>query len=347
MTDLASTPSAPELVAHTPATVSEPESRWRPSPTLIASRYGLLLVFITVVVAFSIMRPATYPTVANAQTIATTSAVVALLALAATLPLVTGQFDVSLGYQLGLSQSLCAGLIVQQQLPWPAAVVIAIGACVVIGVVNGLLVTRLGLNSFIATLGTGTVIYGLTQMYSGDVTIMGELPLAFTSLGRNLLFGIIPLPLVYVAVIAIVLWLALEYTAWGRACTATGGNPRAALLAGVRTDRMTIQSFALAGALAGVSGVISVMLLGASAPTVGLGELLPAFAGAFLGATAFRPGRFNALGTFVAVYMLAAGISGLQQTGADFYVQQLFNGGALLIAISLAAVAARRVGSVG
>jgi ribose transport system permease protein len=309
----------------------------------VASKYGLLVVLAVILVGFSVARPDTYPTLANAQTIASNNAVIAFLALAAMLPLVTGQFDVSLGYQLGLSQTLCAGLILRQDLPWALAVAIALSACVLTGVVNGLLVTRLGLSSFITTLGTGTVVYGLTQLYSGDETIIGALPTSFTEAARGSLVGI-PLPLVYVAIVGLVLWVAIEYTSWGRACTATGGNPRAAELAGVRTNRVIVQSFAGAGLLAGLSGVTSVMLLGASAPTVGLGELLPAFAGAFLGATAFRPGRFNSIGTIVAVYMLAAGIAGLQQLGADFYVQQLFNGGALLLAISIAAVAARRFG---
>jgi ribose transport system permease protein len=307
----------------------------------VGGRYGLLVVLVAVVAGFSILRPDTYPTVANAQTIVANNVVIAFLALAAMMPLITGQFDVSLGYQLGLSQALTAGLILRAGLPWPLAVVTAVVACMVVGIVNGLLVTRLGLTSFIATLGSGTVVYGLTQLYSRDETIIGDLPVAFTNAGRSLLLGI-PLPLVYVVIAVAVLWFAVEFTSWGRACTATGSNARAAELAGVQTKRLTIQTFALAGLLAGMAGVLSVTLLGASSPTVGLGELLPAFAGAFLGATAFRPGRFNAIGTAVAVYMLAAGIAGLQQMGARPYVQQLFNGGALLIALAIAAIAARR-----
>jgi ribose transport system permease protein len=209
-----------------------------------------------------------------------------------------------------------------------------------VGLINGLLVTKVRLTSFIATLAVGTLVLGFTQLYSKDETISGALPTSFTNLGQNKLLGL-PLPLVFVLVFAAVIWVAFEYTSWGRECHATGGSPRAALLAGVRTDRVTIECFVLAGILAGLAGVLSVMMLGASSPVVGLGELLPAFAGAFLGATAIRPGRFNAVGTVLAVYLLAAGITGLQQLGAAFYVQQLFNGGALLIALSLAALVGR------
>jgi ribose transport system permease protein len=307
----------------------------------LVNRYALVGVFGVVVVLFSILKPDTFPTVDNAQTIASTQAVIALLSLAAVMPLVVGQFDVSLGFQLGLSQTLCAGLVIKNGWPAGEAAVVAVLACCVVGLVNGLAVTKLRLPSFIATLGVGTVVLGLTQLYGNDETISGSLPTSFTNIGRNEVAGL-PLPFVYVLVAALVLWLAFEYTPWGRAGHATGGNPRAALLAGIRTDRVTVQCFVGAGLLAGLSGVLSVMVLGASAPTVGLGELLPAFAAAFLGATAIRPGRFNSFGTILAVYLLAAGITGLQMLGAQFYVQQLFNGGALLIALTLSSLAGNR-----
>lgn len=307
----------------------------------LLNRYGLVLVFGVVIVFFSLMRSETYPTLTNFQTITSTQAVVALLALAAMMPLIVGQFDVSIGFQLGLSQTLTAGLIINDGWSVGLAVLVAVAACCVVGLINGLLVTRLQLPSFIATLGVGTVVLGLTQLYGNDETITGILPTWFTDLGRNNVADI-PLPFIYVVVVAAVLWIAFEFTAWGRECLATGGNPKAALLAGIRTDRLTLQCFVAAGLLSGLAGVLSVMILGASAPTVGLGELLPAFAAAFLGATAIRPGRFNAIGTVLAVYLLAAGITGLQMLGAQFYVQQLFNGGALLIALTLSALAARR-----
>jgi ribose transport system permease protein len=276
-----------------------------------------------------------FATTANAQTIASTQATVALLALAAMLPLVVGQFDISVGYQFGLAQGLCAHLIISEGVPAVLAIVVVLAAGGLVGLVNGVLVAKVKLNSFVATLGVGILVLGLTQWLTKDVTITGALPPLFTDLGRNAVLGI-PLPFVYVLVATAVLWLALEYTPWGRECYATGGNERAALLAGVRTERRTVQVFVSAALLAAVSGCLSVMILGASSPTVGLGSLLPAFAGAFLGATSIRPGRFNAIGTLIAVYLVATGITGLQQDGAQPFVQQVFNGAALLIAVTLA-----------
>jgi ribose transport system permease protein len=298
-------------------------------------KYALIVVFAAIVALFSVLNPAVFATAANAQTIASTQATVALLALAAMLPLVVGQFDISVGYQFGLAQGLCAHLIISEGVPAVLAIVVVLAAGGLVGLVNGVLVAKVKLNSFVATLGVGILVLGLTQWLTKDVTINGPLPALFTDLGRNAIGGI-PLPFVYVLVATAVLWLALEYTPWGRECYATGGNERAALLAGVRTERRTVQVFVSAALLAAVSGCLSVMILGASSPTVGLGSLLPAFAGAFLGATSIRPGRFNAIGTLIAVYLVATGITGLQQEGAQPFVQQVFNGAALLIAVTLA-----------
>ena len=298
-------------------------------------KYALIVVFAAIVLLFSLLNPSIFPTVANAQTIASTQATVALLALAAMLPLVVGQFDISVGYQFGLAQGLCAHLIINEGVPAGIAILVTLAAGLLIGLANGVLVAKVKLNSFVATLGVGILVLGLTQWLTEDVTITGALPALFTDLGRDSVLGV-PLPFVYVLAACAVLWLALEYTPWGRECYATGGNDRAALLAGVRTERRTVQVFVFAALLAALSGCLSVMILGASSPTVGLGALLPAFAGAFLGATSIRPGRFNAIGTLIAVYLVATGITGLQQEGAQPFVQQLFNGAALLIAVTLA-----------
>lgn len=332
----------PAMSASAPPADASGERHGRAADLL--NRYALVLLFVLVAALFSLLKSDTFPTLENAQTIASTQAVVALLALAATLPLIVGQFDVSIGFQLGLSQTLCAGLMIKNG--WSAFPAAGTGvlACLLCGVANGVLVTRLRLNSFIATLGTGTLVLGLTQLYGNDETISGALPSSFTSLGLDNVLEI-PLPFIYVVVVALVLWLAMEYTSWGRECHATGGNPRAALLAGVRTQRVTFQCFLLAGLLSGLAGVLSVTILGAAAPTVGLGALLPAYAAAFLGATAFRPGRFNSAGTVLAIYLLATGVAGLQSLGAKFYVEQLFYGGALLIALVVSALVERRRGT--
>ena len=307
----------------------------------LAGRYSLVLVFVAILVGFTIANPDVFPTRQNAQTIAATNAVICLLALAAMLPLVVGRFDISVGFQLGLAQGLCAGLIVNSGMPAGLAVAIVVAAGALVGAVNGLLVAYLRLDSFIVTLGVGILVLGVNEAYTKDLQITGAMPQLFADLGRDTVAGV-PLPFVYVLVVAAVLWVMLEYTAWGRKAFATGGSERAAALAGVDTRRVTLQCFVATGVICALAGVLSVMMLGGSSPVIGLSSLLPAFAGAFLGATAIRPGRYNAIGTVLAVYLLAAGITGLQQLGVAFYVQEFFNGGALLVAVATSALIARR-----
>lgn len=335
--DAGAPPAAP-----TPTSGPRPTAgRLAESVTRVFAQYGLIVVFVILVAAFSIIEPSTFFTTLNAQTIASGKAVVAVLALAAMVPLVTGQFDLSVGFQLGLSQTLCAGLMLKSGLPASVAVLITLMVGAVFGLFNAFLVVRMRMGAFIATLGTGTLALGFTQWYSNGQSLFGQMPQSFLNLGRNNVAGV-PLPIIYVVVIAAALWVLFEYTAWGRACFAIGGNARAALIAGVRVDRLTTQSFVLAGVLSSFAGVLSVMILGSANPNVGPDFLLPAFAGAFLGATSIRPGRFNAAGTFIAVYLLAAGIAGLQQLGAAFYIENFFNAGALLIAVALSAYAVKR-----
>jgi ribose transport system permease protein len=316
-------------------------SALRHTASRLAGRYSLVLVFAAIVVAFSIAKPDVFPTTQNAQTIASTNAVIALLALAAMLPLVVGKFDISVGYQLGLAQGLCAGLIIKHGMPAGLATVVVLAAGALVGAINGFLVAFLRLDSFISTLGVGILVLGVNEAYTKDLQITGAIPHTFAQLGRSSVAGV-PLAIIYVLAVCALLWTLLEYTAWGRQAFATGGSERAALLAGVNTRRVTMGTFVLTGLLSAFAGVLSVMMLGGSSPVVGLSSLLPAFAGAFLGATSIRPGRFNAIGTVLAVYLLASGITGLQQLGVAFYVQEFFNGGALLVAVATSVFIARR-----
>lgn len=307
----------------------------------VGARYGLLGVWLCLIIVFTTLNAGVFLTPLTAQTIASTNAVVAILALAAMVPLVVGQFDLSVASQLGFAQALCAGSIVNQHLPVWLALLIVTSVGAVFGLVNGVLVAVLRINAFVTTLATGTLATGLTQWYAGGGEIIGAFPSAFVAAGRSAIGGI-PLPFLYVLGAGCALWVALEYTRGGRRALAVGGNARAALLTGINVRRLTITSFVIAGVLVGGDGALQVMILGAASPDVGAEFLLPAFAGVFLGAAVLRPGRFNAWGTIIAVYFLATGITGLQQLGAPFYIEQLFNGCALLVAVGVAQFSAER-----
>jgi ribose transport system permease protein len=308
----------------------------------LVANYGLVLVLLIVICGFSLARPESYPTLINLQTIASTNAVLAILALAAVPPLVTGKFDLSIGFQLALAQSTGATLILQLGFPPALAAVIVLAMGFVIGLLNGALVAYAGLNAFITTLATGILLQGASQFVTNGEAIYGAMPAWWLAIGRADLFGI-PLPLIYVMILAAIIWLVLEFTSWGRHCLAVGANPRAASLVGLAVRRRILESFVVTGVLSAFAGLLSVCILGSANPNVGVSYMLPAFAAVFLGATSIRPGRFNAWGTVIAVYTLAAGIAGLQQFGAPFYIEQFFNGAALLLAIALAKWAGRRL----
>ena len=320
-------------------------SSWSGSAQGIMARYGLIVVFALLTLVFSVINTNIFFSVQNAQTIAASQGVTAILAMAALLPLVAGQFDLSIGAQMGVGQAICMALIINAGVSPVVAVIGTLIAGALYGLVNATLVVVFRVNAFIATLATSTLGTGLQQMVTSGSSITGNVPSGFLNLGQDNLLGV-PLPFIYVLVIALVLWVALEYTQWGRRCFATGGNRRAALLSGVNVNLVTIQVYVLAGVLAAAAGVLASMILGFGDPAAGPTYLLPAFAGALLGATSIRPGRFNIWGTVIAVYFLATGITGLQQLGVPFYVEPLFNGCALIIAVVFSqTMAARRRGA--
>jgi ribose transport system permease protein len=297
------------------------------------ARYGLVVVTLLVLTLFSAIRPSTYFTSLNFQTIAANQAPTLLLALAILVPLIAGEFDLSVAANFGFCQLLVAGLIIKQSLPWEVALVLTLLVGGVIGLSNGLLIVVFRINSFIATLGTATVIGGFTTWYSGGQIIAGNFPSAFLSLGQRQ-FGSLSIFVVYALALSLLLWLFLTFIASGRHLYATGGGRAAAVLLGLRTSRLIVAAFVICGVIAAFTGVITASQLSSGQPALGASYLLPAYAGAFLGATTVNPGQFNVWGTVIGVYLLGAGVTGLQQLGIASYVQDFFNGGALLIAVA-------------
>ena len=301
--------------------------------------YGLALLLVLLIVGFSLLLPRTFPTAFNARSILSDKSTIAMLALAEMVPIATNQFDLSIGYHIGLAHILAIGLQVNQGLPWPLAVVIVLAIGAVVGLINGLLVTRAHIDAFIATLGVGTVLYGISFWYA-PVQIVGDLPEGFQRISSNP--GGIPLPFVYVIIISAILFVVFEYLPLGRYFYVLGANPRAAELTGISANRFIPLAFVISGVITAFAGVVLGSRLGVAQTTVGPDYLLPAFVGALLGSTAIRPGRVNVLGTIVAVFVLAVAVAGLQQMGAQFFVEPLFNGTMLILAVGLAAYASRR-----
>lgn len=310
----------------------------------LAPTYGLVILMVGLILMFSVLLPNTFPTLLNLRSILSDKAIIALLSLAAMIPMVAGRIDLTVGYGIVLWHILAISLQTMFGLPWPVAVVIVLALGVATGALNGLLVEVARIDSFIATLGTGTILYALALWHTGGRQMVGTLPDAFYALNGTFVFGL-PITAYYVLVITVTLWVILEYTPIGRYLYAIGANQRAAELNGIPTRKFVIGAFVSSGALTALAGVLLASKLRIGQASVGLEFLLPALVGAFLGSTTIKPGRVNVWGTIVGVMILAVGISGIQQFGGSFWVEPLFNGTTLLIAIGIAGYAQRKKGA--
>lgn len=306
-------------------------------------RYAIPLLLVAELILFSILRTESFATVNNFRAILDRETSLVLLAFAAMMPLIVGEFDLSVASNLSFAQLIVVGFAVSQGLPPWAAIVCTLGVGTFIGLLNGVAVVKLKVPSIVATLATGTILEGISLRYSSR-TILGA-PETLTTVFRKRIFegvsGGIPLTVVYALVIALVVWFVLSGMPTGRRMYAVGGNRRAAELSGIRSDRMVIGTFAVAGLLAAAGGAMLGGRIGTGTPSTGLTLLIPAFAAAFLGATTIRPGRYNVWGAVLAVYTIETAISGLQQIGVGQWIEKVVEGGALLGAIALSGWALR------
>jgi ribose transport system permease protein len=306
--------------------------------------YGLPILAVAIFILFSLLLPDTYPTASNLQAILSNQSIPALLALAAMIPIVTAKFDLSMGYSLGLSHVIVMYFLVNSTYSWQVICLIAIAGTSVVGLVNGLLVEFAQIDSFIATLGTGSVLYALSGWITGGGRIVPPiegLPVGFTNLMNAHFLGL-PIGAYYIIALVLILVIVLEYLPVGRGLYVIGSNPRAAELIGIPKRRYVILAFVASSAITGFAGCLLAAQQQVGNPSIGSEYLLPAFVGALLGSTTIRLGRANALGTLVAVAILAIGVAGIQQLGADFWATPLFNGLTLLAAVGLAGYSARR-----
>lgn len=306
----------------------------------LTTRYGLPVICVVLVIVFSLTTPS-FASLLTLQAILDSKSKIALLALAATIPMIVGKIDLNVGFGIVLWHILAITLQVEYGFSWPVAVAIVLALSALYGLLNGILVALADIDSFVATLGSGTVLYAIALWHSGGRQIVGDLPDAFIALHHSDLFGI-PVVAFYVLFAAVVLWVITEHTPIGRCMYAVGGNPVAAALNGIAVNRYTIGAFIASSTLTGFTGVIIAAEQGVGQASVGMDYLLPALVGAFLGSTTIRPGRVNVWGTVVGIAVLAIGIAGIQQFGGAFWVEPLFNGATLLLSITLAGYAQRR-----
>ncbi len=309
-------------------------------------RYALLVVLVGVCIFFSLLPASSqyFPTRANFATLTADSAVVAVLALAALFPLITSNFDFSIAAIMSVSAMICATTMSRFHEPLVVALALGVLVGVVIGFANGFLIARARMSAFITTLGTATLLDGIIQWYTHGLAIANGISSSLTDFGSLNWFGI-PRIVYAVALIALVSWYVLSLTGFGRRLYAIGSNRRAAHLIGIDVRRRILAAFVLSGTISGIAGVLLLARQGAAGTDAAIGDLFPAYAAAFLGATAIDPGRHNVPGTIIGVMLVAVSVSGLTLAGANSWVSPVFNGAALLVAVGLATFLRARRGA--
>jgi ribose transport system permease protein len=300
---------------------------------------GLLMV-VVIVFSFYPKTSATFPTSANLQQLISGQAVVAIIGLAALIPLICNEWDLSVGATAGMS-SIFAAAAMSHGSAVLLAVLVGIGLGALVGLVNALIITRAGVSAVITTLGMATVITGVVNQKSQGLAIVANIPKSVVDFGfGNWLH--VPRPAYALALASLLVYYALAHTPIGRQLYALGANHEAARLVGLRTKLLLGSTFVAAGAFAGAAGVLQVAQAGGADPRVGSSLTLPALAAAFLSAAAIKPGRFNVGGTLVAIFFLATINNGLNLAGAASYVSSYINGVALILGVGLATFLGRR-----
>jgi ribose transport system permease protein len=335
-------PSAETAADPAPAPLSERgagmRSRW--SPVELGGRYGILVLWAVVIIVFSLLRPHTFPTSANFETIFGTQAVQLVITLGLIVSLTAGEFDLSVASVMGFAATMVALLNVNHGWAIIPAIVATLVVGLIIGSLNAFLVVRIGVSSLIVTLGMGTLLSGVGFGISGSVTI-GGISQSLLNAMQDTILGL-PIAFFIGLFICFVLWYVLGYTPLGRHLLFVGEGREVARLAGLRVDWMRALALISTALICTIAGIMQAGVVGAADPGGGPPYLLPAFAGAFLGQTVIKPGRFSPWGVFVATYFLVTGITGLQLLGGAGWVQDVFYGGALVIAVTLAQLVARR-----
>ncbi len=308
------------------------------------ARYGTIVSLLALLVVFSVARPDVFPTVDNLLNIMNQISILGTMAFGLTVCLVMGLFDLSIAAMATLGGYVATLLLVTypDSIGVPVAVFASIAVAAAIGILNGLIVSYLGISAFIATLATGSIITGAVLGISGSKTIITGIPDEFMAIGQGAIFGVSN-PILIMLAVGFVLWILLEHTQLGRHLYAIGGSAEASRLSGIAVKRYAPFALAVCAACAGLGGLMAAAVLGAGRPQ-GVGDtyLLNAFAAVFIGASSLRPGKFHVLGTLIGVLLIGVINNGLSVMGVPTYWQYIVQGVLLVIALFSAGVLTMR-----
>ena len=344
----ATTTSPPDTVGrnrHRADTHPTASTGQRVRNALSVRKVGGVYVLLAIIIYFSITVPDTFPQWDTVRQILNGNAISAMVALALVVPMSAGVFDISVSYTMSLSGVVAAWLVVHTGLPLGVVIVLGVLTGTAVGIINGIVVVLMRIDSLIGTLATGSLIAALITMVTHDNTIShSKLSGGFSKIAQSDVQGL-TLPILFAFLMAMGIWYVQQKTATGRRLYAVGFNRDATRLAGIGTEKLRFASLITSGTLAGFTGVVLASSIGSGAPTAGTPYLLTAFAAVFLGATQLKEGRFNAWGTIIAVLLLGTGTTGLGLAGAEAWARSMFTGIVLILALFVTGLQRRKVGA--
>jgi ribose transport system permease protein len=277
----------------------------------------------------------------NAKNILRQISIVGIVAAAATLVMVGGGLDLSVGGTAALS-GVAAAMISTHGVSTEWSFVLGALVGVGVGLVNGLLIVSLGLNPVIATLGTLYVSRGAANVLTDGLPIY-DVPSDWSDLGTGFTFGL-PTPAIVLAVVVLVLWIVQRYTLLGKYAVAVGSNFEAARLAGIPVDRVRITLYVISGAAAGIGGIVLSSILNSGQPTAGTGLEFDVIVAAILGGTSLSGGQGSVIGTLIGALIVGTVNNGLNLLGVQSFWQSIVQGLILVGAVALDALVQRRRG---
>jgi ribose/xylose/arabinose/galactoside ABC-type transport system permease subunit len=297
-----------------------------------AARVGMIGAYVVIVIAFAIARPDSFPTLDNLASILDLAAPMILLAVVLTIPMLMGDFDLSFAAVAQLAGAIALYFIAEHHFGVAGAIVIALLVGLVVGFINGMLVAWTGISAFILTLATGSIATGIEFAIAGGRNLGLNLPLPYLGVERTEVLGV-TLPVIIVAVVAIVLWWITRQTVFGRAIHAIGGNAEASYLSGIRIKSTRVAAFILVGLGAGFAGIILTSRAASYYPNMAQSLLLPSYAAVFIGAALGSRGQFNVFGTCFGVLFMSTISAGLTMTNQPEWTTNVIWGALLLGAI--------------
>lgn len=304
-------------------------SRW--TRTNITTGVGLIVIYVAIVIVLSLLSPF-FLTLNNILRLLNSVAVLGMISVFATMLMIAGGLDLSVGANTALVGVVLASLSESNPL------IVSVGASLlvglIIGVLNGLLVTRIGINPLITTLGTLSIVRGLAFVFSGGLSIP-LFDLNLLKLGQGMIAGIIPIAVVVLGAIFLVAMIVMHTTVYGRALYAIGGNSRASYLAGLPVKRIQMIAYVLSGVSAAVAGIFLTTRLGAAAPQASFSLELSVVAAVILGGTSLNGGKGSLSGTLLGVLILGTLNNGLTLLSVSAYYQNITLGIVLLLAVGL------------